>query len=86
VDHVKVVEGLGCKAIRVTDPNELAAAFAEAKKLAAEYRVPVVVEAILERITNISMSKTADISNVTEFEEIATEPEHAPTAILTIKS
>jgi tartronate-semialdehyde synthase len=86
VDHVKVVEGLGCKAIRVTDPNELAAAFAEAKKLAAEYRVPVVVEAILERITNISMSTTADISNVTEFEEIATEPEHAPTAILTIKS
>jgi tartronate-semialdehyde synthase len=46
----------------------------------------VVVEAILERITNISMSTTADISNVVEFEEIATEPEHAPTAILTIKS
>src|SRR5205085_6207673 len=56
VDHVKVAEGLGCKAIRVTDPNELGAAFEEAKKLAAEYRVPVVVEAILERITNISMS------------------------------
>jgi tartronate-semialdehyde synthase len=86
VDHVKVVEGLGCKAIRVTDPKDLAAAFEEAKKLAAAYRVPVVVEAILERITNISMSTTADISNVVEFEEIATEPEHAPTAILTIKS
>ncbi|MFC6063537.1 glyoxylate carboligase [Streptomyces ochraceiscleroticus] len=86
VDHVKVAEGLGCKAIRVTDPSELAAAFEQAKKLAAEHRVPVVVEAILERITNISMSKTADISDVTEFEEIATEPWHAPSAIAPLKS
>ncbi|GGW25808.1 glyoxylate carboligase [Streptomyces xantholiticus] len=81
VDHVKVVEGLGCKAIRVTEPDQLLPALEEAKKLAAEYRVPVVVEAILERVTNISMSKTADISDVTEFEEIATQPGHAPTAI-----
>ncbi|MFE9425524.1 glyoxylate carboligase [Kitasatospora sp. NPDC006697] len=86
VDHVKVVEGLGCKAIRVTDPEELGAAFEQAKKLAAEFQVPVVVEAILERVTNISMSPTADISNVVEFEELATEPGHAPTAILTLKA
>ncbi|MVO86241.1 glyoxylate carboligase [Streptomyces sp. p1417] len=85
VDHVKVAEGLGCKAIRVTDPNELGAAFEQAKKLAQEYRVPVVVEAILERVTNISMSRTADISDVTEFEEIATEPWHAPSSIKTLK-
>ncbi|MFJ1585895.1 glyoxylate carboligase [Streptomyces sp. NPDC088197] len=85
VDHVKVVEGLGCKAIRVTDPAELGAAFEQAKKLAAEYRVPVVVEVILERITNISMSTTADISNVVEFEELATEPGHAPTALMPLR-
>ncbi|MDH6114101.1 tartronate-semialdehyde synthase [Kitasatospora sp. MAP12-15] len=85
VDHVKVVEGLGCKAIRVTDPNELGAAFEQAKKLAAEFQVPVVVEAILERITNIAMSKTADISDISEFEELATEPGHAPTAIKPLK-
>ncbi|GAA1947837.1 glyoxylate carboligase [Kitasatospora viridis] len=85
VDHVKVVEGLGCKAIRVTDPNELGAAFEQAKKLAAEFQVPVVVEAILERVTNISMSPTQDISAVKEFEELATEPGHAPTAIRTLK-
>ncbi|MFJ8078302.1 glyoxylate carboligase [Streptomyces sp. NPDC096176] len=85
VDHVKVVEGLGCKAIRVTEPDQLLPAFEEAKKLAAEYRVPVVVEAILERVTNIAMSKTADISDVTEFEELATEPGHAPTAIKPLK-
>jgi tartronate-semialdehyde synthase len=85
VDHVKVAEGLGCKAIRVTDPNELGAALEQAKKLAAEFQVPVVVEAILERVTNISMSGTNDISNVVEFEEVATEPGHAPTAIRTLK-
>ncbi|MBV7671988.1 glyoxylate carboligase [Streptomyces halstedii] len=80
VDHVKVVEGLGCKAIRVTEPDQLLPAFEEAKKLAAEHRVPVVVEAILERVTNISMSGT-DIASVNEFEELATEPGHAPTAV-----
>ncbi|MGW2522729.1 thiamine pyrophosphate-dependent enzyme, partial [Streptomyces sp. NPDC001617] len=85
VDHVKVAEGLGCKAIRVTDPAELGAALEQAKKLAQEYRVPVVVEAILERVTNISMSTTNDIGNVVEFEEIATEPGHAPTSIRTLK-
>lgn len=81
VDHIKVVEGLGCKAIRVTEPDQLLPAFEEAKKLAAEFRVPVVVEAILERVTNISMSRTNDISDISEFEELATEPGHAPTAI-----
>ncbi|MFD7614213.1 glyoxylate carboligase [Streptomyces sp. NPDC059828] len=85
VDHVKVAEGLGCKAIRVREPEELLPALEEAKKLAAEYRVPVVVEAILERVTNIAMSRTADISDVSEFEELATEPWHAPTAIRSLK-
>ncbi|MGA5266637.1 glyoxylate carboligase [Streptomyces lydicamycinicus] len=84
VDHVKVAEGLGCKAIRVTDPSGLGAAFEEAKKLAAEHRVPVVVEAILERITNISMSGS-DIASVNEWEDLATEPGHAPTAIKPLK-
>ncbi|MFF9580796.1 glyoxylate carboligase [Streptomyces achromogenes] len=85
VDHVKVAEGLGCKAIRVTEPDQLGAAFEQAKKLAAEYQVPVVVEAILERITNISMSRTMDISDISEFEDLATEPGHAPTSIKPLK-
>lgn len=79
VDHVKVAEGLGCKALRVTEPDKLLSAFEEAKKIAAEHRVPVVVEAILERITNISMSGS-DIASVNEFEELAVEAAHAPTA------
>ncbi|MER5637222.1 glyoxylate carboligase [Kitasatospora sp. NPDC002227] len=80
VDHVKVAEGLGCKAIRVTEPDALLPALEEAKKLAAEFRVPVVVEAILERVTNISMSG-GDIDKVNEWEELATSAADAPTAI-----
>jgi tartronate-semialdehyde synthase len=79
VDHVKVAEGLGCKAIRVQRPDELLPAFEEAKKLLAEFRVPVVVEVILERVTNISMG--TELDNVVEFEELAVSPDQAPTAI-----
>ncbi|SJM69470.1 glyoxylate carboligase [Gulosibacter sp. 10] len=85
VDHVKVAEGLGCKAIRVEDPSKLQEAFAQAQELAAEHRVPVVVEVILERVTNISMAG-ASIDAVNEFEEIAETAEDAPTAILPIGS
>jgi tartronate-semialdehyde synthase len=79
VDHVKVVEGLGCKALRVHDPEEILPALREAQELAAEHRVPVMVEVILERVTNISMG--TEIDNVVEFEELAIAPEHAPTAV-----
>jgi len=79
VDHVRVAEGLGCKAIRVHQPDDLLPAFEKARSLMAEYRVPVVVEVILERVTNISMG--TELDNVTEFEELATRGEHAPTAI-----
>ncbi|MEE8272250.1 MAG: glyoxylate carboligase, partial [Alphaproteobacteria bacterium] len=79
VDHVAVVQGLGCKAIRVTDPNEIQAAFAQAKAWMTEYRVPVVVEIILERVTNIAMG--TDLDNVTEFEDLAKDAADAPTAI-----
>ncbi|MFC9994111.1 glyoxylate carboligase [Nocardia sp. NPDC127526] len=79
VDHLKVAEGLGCKAIRVTEPGKLGAAFAEAKKLRDEHRVPVLVEVILERVTNVSMG--LEIDSVNEFEELADSVVHAPTAI-----
>lgn len=79
VDHVKVAEGLGCRAIRVFEPGEIAPAFEQAKKLMAEYRVPVVVEIILERVTNVSMG--LEIDNVVEFEELAVSPQDAPTAL-----
>lgn len=80
VDHLKVAEGLGCKAVRVTDPADLGAAFEKAKALMAEYRVPVLVEVILERVTNVSMG--VEIDGVVEFEELAERGEHAPTALV----
>ena len=79
VDHVKVAEGLGCKALRVHQPDDLLPALERAQKLAAEHRVPVVVEVILERVTNIAMG--TELDNVTEFEELAERGEDAPTAI-----
>ena len=79
VDHVKVAEGLGCKAIRVFEPDDILPSLEQAKKLAVEHRVPVVVEVVLERVTNISMG--TEIDNVVEFEEIAERPEDAPTAV-----
>ncbi len=79
VDHVKVVEGLGCKAIRVFEPDEILPALEQAKKLMVEHRVPVVVEVILERVTNVSMG--TELDNVTEFEELAESGVDAPTAL-----
>jgi tartronate-semialdehyde synthase len=79
VDHVKVAEGLGCKAIRVHEPDAILPALEEAKKLVAEHRVPVVVEVILERVTNVSMGTS--IAAVTEFEELAVGHLDAPTAL-----
>jgi tartronate-semialdehyde synthase len=77
VDHVKVAEGLGCKALRVTDPRELEPTFAAAQKLMAVHRVPVVVEVVLERVTNISMG--LEIDAVNEFEALAESGADAPT-------
>lgn len=72
VDHVAVAEGLGCKAIRVRTPNEFKDAFAQAETLMKEHQVPVVVEFILERVTNIAMG--VEIDKVNEFEEILDVP------------
>ncbi len=79
VDHIKVVEGLGCKAIRVHKPEEVAPAIKQAEAWMAEFRVPVVIEIILERVTNIAMG--TEIDNVVEFEELASGKTDVPTAV-----
>ncbi|MGG1943679.1 glyoxylate carboligase [Trinickia sp. NRRL B-1857] len=79
VDHVAVAEGLGCKALRVFEPGEIAPALQKAQALAAEFSVPVVVEVILERVTNIAMGTEIDAIN--EFEPLADSRNDAPTAI-----
>ncbi|TAM50261.1 MAG: glyoxylate carboligase [Paraburkholderia sp.] len=79
VDHVAVAEGLGCKALRVFEPDEIAPALQKAQAMAAEFQVPVVVEVILERVTNIAMG--TEIDAVNEFEPLADSRQDAPTAI-----
>ncbi len=68
MDHAKVVEGMGCKALRVTDPAKIEGALQQAKAMAHDLRVPVVVEVILEKVTNIAMG--TEIDKINEFEEI----------------
>lgn len=68
VDHVKVTEGLGCKAIRVYNPDDIQPALRKAQEWIKEFKVPVVVEIILERVTNIAMG--TEINAINEFEEI----------------
>ena len=83
VDYVKVAEGFGCKAIRVRKPEDLVPAFKRARETADELKVPVVVECVLERVTNVSMGAALD--SVNEFEPLAEAPEDAPTAILPLE-
>ena len=83
VDYVKVAEGLGCKAIRVRKPEDLVPAFKRAREIADELKVPVVVECVLERVTNVSMGAALD--SVNEFEPLAEAPEDAPTAVLPLE-
>ncbi|MFO1319490.1 MAG: glyoxylate carboligase [Burkholderiales bacterium] len=75
VDHVTVAKGLGCQAVRVWDPAKLQDGIAEARRLMREHRVPVVLEVMLERVTNISMG--AEIDQVNEFEPVAASLEEA---------
>ncbi|OZF53014.1 hypothetical protein CH293_11825, partial [Rhodococcus sp. 14-2470-1b] len=55
-------------------------ALRRARTLASEHKVPVVVEIILERVTNIAMGN--DIDAINEFEELVDGPDAAPTALL----
>ncbi len=79
VDHVAVVEGLGCKAIRVFKQEDLRPAIEQAQAWMAEHQMPVVIEVILERVTNIAMGTEIDAIN--EFEPLAEGREDAPTAV-----
>jgi tartronate-semialdehyde synthase len=68
VDHQAVVQGLGCKSLRVTDPEKIQSAWCEAQAGARKHSVPVVVEVILEKVTNIAMG--TEIDKINEFEAI----------------
>jgi tartronate-semialdehyde synthase len=52
----------------VTDPEKIQSALVLARAMAHQYSVPVVVEVILERVTNIAMG--TEIDKINEFEEL----------------
>jgi len=68
VDHIKAAEAFGCIARRVFDPEEIAPALQWARTRATQASLPVLVEIITERVTNIAMGP--EIDRITEFEEI----------------
>jgi tartronate-semialdehyde synthase len=72
VDHVKAAEAFGCRAIRVFQPDEIAGAIDWARGEARAESVPVIVEVITERVTNIAMGP--EIDNISEFEEVLDIP------------
>ena len=63
----------------MTEPHRILPALKEAQAWKREFRVPVVVEIILERVTNISMG--TELANIIEFEDLAKSAADAPTAI-----
>ena len=54
--------------MRVTDPSKIGSALKQAQAMAQEFRVPVVVEVILEKVTNVAMG--TEINAINEFEEV----------------
>ncbi len=72
VDHVKAAEAFGCRAIRVFEPDKIAEAIAWAKRESKELQVPVIVEVITERVTNIAMG--AEINKINEYEPVLDVP------------
>ncbi|MGK9232675.1 glyoxylate carboligase [Inquilinus limosus] len=68
VDHIKAAEAFGCIARRVFDPEEIAPALQWARTRATQASLPVLVEIITERVTNIAMGP--EIDRITEFEEV----------------
>ena len=72
--------GIACLPDRVDEfRGGVAAAIEQANRWMDEFQVPVVIEVMLERVTNISMGTEIDAIN--EFEELATSIADAPTAI-----
>lgn len=72
VDHVKAAEAFGCRAVRVFEPDKIAAGIAWARREAKDKRVPVVVEIITERVTNIAMG--VEINKINEYEDVLDVP------------
>lgn len=75
VDHVRIFEGFGGVARRVTRPEEIEPALRWAREEAARRQLPVLVEVITERVTDMAMGP--EIDRIVEFDEGVTVAEAA---------
>jgi len=66
IDHVKIMEAMGCHGRRVERPEEIWGAIDWAIRTSNEKRVPVLVEIMTERRANAAMGTSID--NIREFE------------------
>jgi len=68
IDHVKAMESFGCPARRVEVPGDIRDALAWASAEAADKRLPVLVEVMVEREANAAMGPSLEA--VQEFEPL----------------
>ncbi|MCD6726758.1 MAG: glyoxylate carboligase [Solirubrobacteraceae bacterium] len=66
IDHIAVMRGMGADGVRVTQPDDMAAAFEWAVAQSEERRIPVLVEVMVGREDNAAMGPAIDA--VREFE------------------
>ena len=72
VDHVRAAEAFGCLGVRVFEPGAVADSLRWARKETEARKLPVVVEIMTERVTNIAMGP--EIDQIVEFEETTDLP------------
>lgn len=72
VDFVRVAEGFGCRARRVTDPSRIAEGIQWARDESQKMSVPAIVEVITERKTDMAMGPAID--QIKEFDEVIDLP------------
>lgn len=72
VDHVRATEAFGGVGVRVFEPSDLARTLQWAREEAVTRRLPLVVDVITERVTNVAMG--AEIDAITEFDEFIDLP------------
>jgi tartronate-semialdehyde synthase len=77
IDHVKVMEGMGGLARRVTEPQDIRAALAWAVQESNAKQLPALVEILIEREANAAMGTA--INAIKEWEAADNEVQ-APAA------
>lgn len=68
IDHVAVVEAMGGKGLRVTDPSEIADAIAWGRETVTQQGVPVLVEMMIEPEADAAMGSS--LETVREFSPV----------------